>query len=165
MTAWILLGFLLLLPQPREQTSVNLRVPQVEGVFIPIYPVLPSGGREHGEVQVAISIDRSGEVISAKALSGPDRLKSSAEAAARKWVFHASGQAVLEYILTFSFMLDVGEGKAPGISGVFKPPNRVELYAEPREVVTTKGPGVILTPKKKRTSRLDTQPKTGPLCP
>ena len=109
-------------------------IPRVEIAAIPSYPRLPSGGREEGEVEVEISITTSGEVATAKAVAGPDRLRLVAEKAAQQWRFYPLQQPVRSWRLTFVFFLKPGIGELPSVNASFKPPNRVELYAEPKTI-------------------------------
>src|SRR5262249_13460329 len=53
----------------------------------PIYPPFAKQLKASGEVQVSITINESGRVIEAKAISGHPELRSAAEDAARKWTF------------------------------------------------------------------------------
>ncbi|MBA2504227.1 MAG: energy transducer TonB [Pyrinomonadaceae bacterium] len=62
--------------------------------FAPAYPL---GVRISGTVIVQITVDETGRVISAKAVSGPQELRQASEQAARRWRFtptELSGQAV-----------------------------------------------------------------------
>lgn len=75
----------------------------------PVYPAIARQINASGEVQVAISIDETGRVVEAKATSGHPVLRSSAEDAARKWVFKPTlldGNPVKQQgVLTFVFAL------------------------------------------------------------
>src|SRR5262245_21111662 len=75
----------------------------------PIYPPFARQIKASGEVQVAITINESGRVIEAKAISGPPALRSAAEDAARKWVFRPmrlDGKLMRQQdVLTFIFSL------------------------------------------------------------
>src|SRR5262245_13192107 len=78
----------------------------------PVFPPIAKAARASGEVKVEVTIDESGKVISARALSGHPLLRDSALAAARQWKFKptmASGKpAKVSGILTFNFVLDDG---------------------------------------------------------
>jgi periplasmic protein TonB len=60
-----------------------------------------------GAVQVAITIGENGRVIEAKAISGHPALRSSAEEAAKQWIFRPAsldGKPMRQRdVLTFSF--------------------------------------------------------------
>jgi TonB family protein len=53
----------------------------------PAYPPLAKAGRIGGQVEVEVTIDEQGYVVSAKALSGHELLKPAAVAAAWGWIF------------------------------------------------------------------------------
>ena len=75
----------------------------------PVYPAIARQINASGDVQVAISIDETGRVVEAKAISGHPVLRSAAEDAARKWVFKPTlldGSPVRQQgVLTFVFAL------------------------------------------------------------
>jgi hypothetical protein len=118
-------------------------MPQVEIAALPAYPRLPSGGREQGEVQVEVSIRPNGEVATAKAIAGPERLRVVAEKAAAQWRFARSQRSIEKFKVIFAFILKPGIGESPTVASSFRPPDRVELYAEPKEIVTIQDPPMI----------------------
>jgi TonB family protein len=73
----------------------------------PIYPPEALKERIKGDVFVEIIINESGNVESARALSGPDALKDVALEAAKKWKFRVSRingkRRKVAYVLSFSF--------------------------------------------------------------
>src|SRR5262249_52890730 len=75
----------------------------------PVYPAIARQINASGSVQVAISIDETGRVVEAKAISGHPVLRSAAEEAAKKWVFKPTlldGTPVKQQgVLTFEFTL------------------------------------------------------------
>jgi hypothetical protein len=101
-----------------------------------------------GEVAVDLEVAADGVVRKAQAQSGPPKLRSVAETAARQWRFAANGPD--EVRIVFAFILQDGIGDPPAIASLFKPPNRVEIFAMKREVVVISDPpvGVIKKPKK-----------------
>jgi TonB family protein len=109
---------------------------------IPGYPRLPSGGRESGEVRVEITISPEGDVLSAKAISGPERLRAVSEAAARQWRFRSQEKVIEKWPITFAFILRRGLSDPPTVASVFKGPNRLEVFAEDRQIVTIADPQV-----------------------
>jgi TonB family protein len=137
----ILFGLMVFLATSAAGTA-NAQTPQVVEAAAPGYPRLPSGARESGEVQVEISIAASGEVVSAKALTGPDRLRPVAEGAARKWRFKAQDRPTEKWTITFGFNLRPGLGDPPLVASVFKGPDRVDVFGEERKVVTISDPPV-----------------------
>lgn len=136
-----LFGLIVFLASSTEWTA-RAQTPQVVEAAAPGYPRLPSGGRESGEVQVGISIAASGEVVSAKAISGPDRLRPVSEGAARKWRFKAQDRPTEKLVITFGFNLRPGLGDPPLVASVFKDPNRVDVFAEEKKVITISDPPV-----------------------
>src|SRR5215510_12669955 len=88
-----------------EQEAIN----KVE----PVFPPIAKAARASGEVKVEVTIDKAGNVISTRVLSGHPLLRDSALAAARQWKFKptmASGRpAKVSGILTFNFVLDDGK--------------------------------------------------------
>lgn len=119
---------------------IRAQPPQVIEAAAPGYPRLPSGGRESGEVQVQLAIAASGEVARAQALSGPDRLRSAAEVAARKWRFGTQDKPTEKWIISFGFNLRPGLGDPPAVLVVYRAPNRIDVFAEQREVFTISDP-------------------------
>jgi periplasmic protein TonB len=75
----------------------------------PSYPPLAKAARVSGAVVVEVTVDESGNVISARALSGHPLLKDAAVAAARGWKFtptQLSGVPVkVVGTITFNFNL------------------------------------------------------------
>ena len=138
---------LVLAPQVTSAQS-----PQVEVAAIPGYPRLASGGRESGEVRVEITISPTGEVVSAEAISGPERLRIVAEAAARQWRFRGQENVLEKWPITFAFILRPGLSDPPTVASVFRAPNRLEVFAEERPVVTIADPQVedVETSRKKK---------------
>lgn len=119
---------------------VQAQPPQVIEAAAPGYPRLPFGGRESGEVQVALTIAASGDVVRALAISGPDRLRPAAEAAARKWRFRTQDKPIEKWVISFGFNLRLGLGDPPAVAAVFRTPTRIDVFAEQREVVTISDP-------------------------
>ncbi len=135
-------GLFVLMQALAPQRVSSAQVPEVVEAAAPGYPRLPSGGRESGEVQVEVAIGSSGEVVIAKALSGPERLRAAAEGAARRWRFRAQGNRTERSVITFGFNLRPGLGEPPAVAAVFKGPDRIDVFAEERKVVTISDPPV-----------------------
>ena len=135
--AWfVLLVFLQLVVVAGAQPS------RVIEAAAPSYPRLPSGGRESGDVAVEIMITPSGEVASAKAASGPTRLRAVAESAARRWRFESHSGPSEKWVITFGFNLKPGLGDPPPVFAIFKGPDRIDVFAEERKIVTIADPPV-----------------------
>ncbi|HEX8087638.1 MAG TPA: energy transducer TonB, partial [Blastocatellia bacterium] len=56
----------------------------------PNYPLSARSARQAGVVSVEVVINESGDVVSARAISGPDLLRSAAVSAAKGWKFKPS---------------------------------------------------------------------------
>jgi TonB family protein len=78
-------------PPPKPAPPVRVSKGVVGGDALvraqPTYPPIAKQINASGEVQVAITINEAGRVIEAKATKGHPLLRSSAEEAAKKWVF------------------------------------------------------------------------------
>jgi TonB family protein len=99
-------------PKPSPPIRVSKGVQQGEALVKanPIYPPIAKQINASGEVHVEVIIDEYGKVISAKAINGHPVLRSSAEEAAKKWVFKPT-------------LLDNKAVKQPGIlKFIFTPP-------------------------------------------
>src|SRR5262245_47223976 len=98
-------------PKPAVVLSISKGVTAGNALtkVAPIYPPFAKQIKASGEVQVAITINESGRVIEAKAISGHPELRSAAEEAARKWVFRPTrldGKPMRQQdVLTFIFSL------------------------------------------------------------
>jgi protein TonB len=78
-----------------------------------VYPPLARAAKVSGSVVVEVTIDETGAVIAARALSGHPLLKDAAVAAARAWAFTPTildGNHV-KVIGTLTFNLELGEPK------------------------------------------------------
>jgi protein TonB len=75
----------------------------------PSYPLSAKSARQSGTVTVEIIINESGDVISARAVSGPELLRNTAASAAKGWKFKPStrdGRPVkATSTITFNFKL------------------------------------------------------------
>jgi len=118
-------------------------------VAVPSYPKIPPGAEESGDVQIEVSISASGDVVSAKVVSGPQRLRTAAVLAAKRWRFRPQEKPTDSWTLTFTFIYRAGIGDPPSIASTFKPPNRVEVYALERKVVVIEDPPVGVVKKRK----------------
>lgn len=125
------------------------QAPEVTEAAAPGYPRLPSGGREAGDVRVEMTVSSDGSVIAAKAISGPDRLRAAAEAAALRWKFAKRDQPVTREVV-FAFIQRLGIGDPPQVSAVFKSPTRMEVFAEEREVITIADPQMVDVEKERK---------------
>jgi TonB family protein len=73
-----------------------------------VEPVYPAGAGVSGQVVVEVTIDERGQVISARAISGPSALRAAATTAARAWEFEPATRmgVPLTTIGTITFALE-----------------------------------------------------------
>jgi TonB family protein len=95
-------------PKPASpKVSKGVTVGNALTKVTPIYPPVARQMNASGEVKVAITIDESGRVIEAKAISGHPALRSAAEEAAKQWVFRPArldgATMKQQHVLTFIF--------------------------------------------------------------
>jgi TonB family protein len=100
-------------------------------VAITEYPRIPRLARVQGSVEVKCTLDSSGSVISAEAVSGHRLLQEPARQNALQWKFErVSKEAVGSSVtLKYEFLLD---GKRPDdakTTFVFELPNRIQIIA------------------------------------
>lgn len=82
--------------------------PKVLKYQAPKFPPAAQATRTGGEVIVGVEINEEGKTISAKTESGHPLLRTSAEAAARQWLFSGSKNATRREIkITFVFSIRV----------------------------------------------------------
>jgi hypothetical protein len=65
-----------------------------------------------------------------------------AEGTARKWRFRGQDRPTEKWIITFAFTLRPALGEPPAVVAIFKAPNRIDVFAEERKVVTISDPPV-----------------------
>lgn len=106
-------------PTPKRRAPISGGVLNGKAVSLPkpAYPSVAKAGRTSGQVSVQVTIDESGKVIAAKAVSGNPLLQASAVAAANRSKFtptQLSGQPVkVTGVIVYSFD---ASGKATTIS-------------------------------------------------
>jgi TonB family protein len=92
----------------------------------PSYPIAAREAKVQGAVQVNVSVNENGEVVSAEAVSGPDLLREAALEAAKQWQFKPTtvgGNAVpVQGLLTFNFKLQGGNEGATNLAPQAAPP-------------------------------------------
>ena len=87
-----------------EMTASCASVPaEIPGV---IYPRIARAARVTGLVIVELKISPDGDVVDAKAVSGPSLLRAASEQAARQWRFKASGDGSSMFRAMFDFRLE-----------------------------------------------------------
>ncbi|MBO0799313.1 MAG: TonB family protein [Blastocatellia bacterium] len=119
----------------------------------PSYPQAAKDANVQGSVQVKVSVNENGEVISAEAVSGPDALRDAALDAARQWQFKptvvGSGTVkAVQGVLTFNFNLQGGDGGTVSTPPPPAPPMvdiggvRVKLESKTESLGTQKIEGI-----------------------
>lgn len=109
--------------------------PVVVSAVAPVFPVLMSTAHGGGDVVVAVDINKSGDVTSARAIKGHPLLKKVSVEAARRWKFSTGNEDHRQVELTFTFRIVPDKTAAADRTAVFYPPYRVEVCNE--RVVTT----------------------------
>jgi protein TonB len=71
----------------RVQVSTAVLEANLTRKTMPAYPMVAKSFKVEGLVVVDVVVDRSGNVLEAKAVSGPQLLLRGAEAAVRQWHF------------------------------------------------------------------------------
>jgi TonB family protein len=117
-----------------QQTQARL----VEAVA-PVYPMLAVYSSTAGEVTVRLTIEATGMVTAAKVIHGPKLLTASAEAAARKWRFAASGSET-EVNVSFVFRILPKGTPEPELATRFRYPYEIEIRRVVPEATTNSDP-------------------------
>jgi TonB family protein len=103
--------------------------PAVVSAVAPLYPPIIRTAGLSGDYYVDVEINRSGKVISAKALRAPKLMQKVIEEAAGQWQFapDPNGQKNRKVQLTFSFRrMPLKTSNFEG-TPVFYPPYRIEV--------------------------------------
>lgn len=95
------------------------------------YPALARAARIQGTVDVKCTLDSTGNVITAEALSGPRELREAARQNALEWKFQRASNDTKEnsFTLTYRFLLEGKPQYPKSDSFVFDLPNRVQMVA------------------------------------
>ena len=119
-------------------------------IAVPRYPLSAFTSNTAGNVEVELSIDASGAVVSVKTLRGPYSLRSASEKAASKWRFPESRTAkTWSAKVVFDYKHQTSGDAATQMSSVYKPPFRVEVIGEDESTVIMADPPVELGKPKK----------------
>ncbi len=89
-----------------------------------------------------------GSVIEAHAISGPVMLRPVAERTAGGWRFAPNQRDKARIV--FAFILQGGLADPPAVASIFKPPNRLEVFAMKRDVIVISDPPVEEIKKQKK---------------
>ena len=109
--------------------------PVVVSAVAPLYPVIAFTAHGSGDVVVAVDINKSGDVTSARAVNGHALLKKVSVEAAHRWKFSTGNEEHRQAELTFTFRIVPDKTAAVDRTAIFYPPYRVEVCNE--SVVTT----------------------------
>jgi TonB family protein len=107
---------------------------EVVSAVAPVYPVIALAAHGSGDVVVAADINKSGDVTSARVLSGHSLLQKVSVEAAHRWKFSTSNEDHREAKLTFTFRIMPDKTAGIDRTPVFYPPYHVEVR---NEIVTT----------------------------
>ena len=108
---------------------------EVVSAVAPVYPVIALAAHGSGDVVVVADINKSGDVTSARVLSGHNLLQKVSVEAARRWKFSTSNEDHRQAELTFTFRIVPDKTAGIDRTPVFYPPYHVEVRNE--SVVTT----------------------------
>ena len=108
---------------------------EVVSAVAPVYPVIALAAHGSGDVVVVADINKSGDVTSARVLSGHNLLQNVSVEAARRWKFSTSNEDHRQAELTFTFRIVPDKTAGIDRTPVFYPPYHVEVRNE--TVVTT----------------------------
>ena len=107
----------------------------VVAAVAPVYPPIAAAAHAFGDVTVDVTIDASGKVTSAKAITGHPLLQAISVGAARRWKFVSAKEpnAKRTVRLTFTFLqeTDLADDER---TAVFLPPYKVQV-AGPKVVI------------------------------
>ena len=113
-----------------ETDSKNADCPKMTKFVKPSYPAAALAVRAMGEVVVEVKIDKTGNVTSAKAVSGHPLLRKASEQAALQSAFEPSENAAeREARLTYVFTSSSGEKEKENIKR-YSVPCRMEIFYE-----------------------------------
>lgn len=103
------------LPAPALNSNIPIPVggrvkePQLLTRVLPDYPAMARQAHTQGDVVVQITVDKAGNVVAEKALSGPAVLRQAAMDAVRRWKYEPTtldGQAIsVQLLVTLRFQL------------------------------------------------------------
>jgi TonB family protein len=108
---------------------------EVVSAVAPVYPVIALAAHGSGDVVVLADINKSGDVTSARVLSGHNLLHKVSVEAARRWKFSTSNEDRRQAELTFTFRIVPDKTAGIDRTPVFYPPYHVEVRND--TVVTT----------------------------
>jgi len=136
---------------PSQSISVMQAVP-------PRYPLVAAAANVSGTVTVEVQVSARGDVMSSRAIDGNKFLRTSAENAARRWLFAPIDERanVRVACLTFVFTIMPRDTLPDELLPIFIPPYQIEIRQTlPESFTTSDPPGYEKQPhrpKKKRSN-------------
>lgn len=106
----------------------------------PKYPPSAAVARVSGTVAVRVTIDASGAVTEADAVSGHTLLRQAATDAAKRWKFESAPGQTRTVVLKFKFSLLPERGEAD-VQTTFYPPDEIEVELAPAKPPVNYGRG------------------------
>jgi TonB family protein len=100
---------------------------EVVSAVAPVYPVIAVAAHGSGDVVVVAEINKSGDVTSARVLTGHNLLQKVSVEAARRWKFSTSNEDHRQAELTFTFRIVPDKTAGIDRTPVFYPPYHVEV--------------------------------------
>jgi TonB family protein len=120
------LSICLLIPLLGTAQSNSSRRVAVLSAVAPAYPPIALTANTSGDVQIAVTIDKTGHVTKAVFVSGNPLLHKAAVEAAKRWEFEKlDEEATLQ--LAFSFRMVPKDTSAEDMTPVFMPPYHLEV--------------------------------------
>lgn len=120
----------------------------VRSAVAPVYPPLAATANTSGDVEVEITLDKTGNVTKADIVSGHPLLRYAALQAAKRWKFESTNEGS-KVRLAFSFRIMPKESSEEDMTAVFKPPYGFEVRSKLPKPTVNYGRGAL--PGRKRT--------------
>ncbi len=123
----VLLAFSLLRAQEAPPNNLGVRT------FVsPDYPIVARQARIQGDVDLNVTIDSTGQIVSVDSVSGPEALVSYAKANIVRWTYTPIGK-VLKLKVIYTYRLEKPEME-------FRPTPRIELISPIHVLITSNFP-------------------------
>lgn len=120
------LSICLLIPLLGAAQSNSSPSVAVRSAAAPVYPPVALTANTSGDVQVAVTIEKTGNVTNADFVSGNPLLHKAAVEAAKRWKFEKLNEEA-RVQLTFSFRMVPKSTSAEDMTPVFMPPYHLEV--------------------------------------
>ncbi len=110
----------------RTGTEQSIRNVAVLSAVAPVYPPIALTANTSGDVQIAVTIAKSGSVTNADFITGSPLLRKAAVEAAKRWKLEKLKEEASAQ-LTFSFRMVPKDTSAEDMTPVFMPPYHLEV--------------------------------------